>query len=58
MVLVTNNFHVFRAYMIAKKLGYSHLEGLAAPSYPSMMPNNLLREFFGVLKDAFLGRIW
>ena len=56
-VLVTSNFHVFRACMMAKKMGYQGLQGLAAGSYPSMLPNNLLREFFGVMKDLILGRI-
>lgn len=57
VVLVTNDFHVFRACSIARKQGYAHLEGLAADSYPAMLPNNLLREFFGVLKDVAVGNM-
>ncbi len=57
VVLVTNNFHVFRACSIAKMQGYAHVEGLAAGSYPAMVPNNLLREFFGVLKDFAVGNL-
>ena len=57
VVIVTSNFHVFRACMMAKKMGYPALQGLAAGSYPSMLPNNMLREFFGIMKDLFLGRI-
>jgi uncharacterized SAM-binding protein YcdF (DUF218 family) len=57
VVIVTNNFHVFRACGIAAKQGYAHVEGLAADSYPAMLPNNLLREFFGVLKDTFAGNM-
>lgn len=57
VVLVTNNFHVFRAEQIAEKQGYKHIEGLAADSYPAMLPNNLLREFFGVMKDFFVGNM-
>jgi uncharacterized SAM-binding protein YcdF (DUF218 family) len=57
VVLVTNNFHVFRACGIAAKQGYAHVEGLAADSYPAMLPNNLLREFLGVLKDTFVGNM-
>lgn len=57
VVLVTNNFHVFRALQIGKKQGYEHLEGLAADSYPAMVPNNLLREFFGVAKDFVVGNL-
>lgn len=57
VVLVTNNFHVFRACSIAKRQGYTKIEGLAAGSYPTMLPNNLLREFFGVVKDFAVGNL-
>lgn len=57
VVLVTNNFHVFRAVKIAQKQGYANIEGLSAPSYPAMIPNNLLREFFGVVKDFAVGNM-
>ena len=57
VVIVTNNFHVFRAMKIAQKQGYARAEGLAAPSYPAMVPNNLLREFFGVVKDVLVGNM-
>lgn len=55
-VIVTNNFHVFRALRIAEKQGY-RAEGLAAGSVPWMVPNNLLREFFGVVKDFLVGNL-
>lgn len=57
VVLVTNNFHMYRASKIAQKQGYMHVEGLAAGSYPGMLPNNLLREFFGVIKDFLVGNL-
>lgn len=57
VVIVTNNFHVFRALQIAKKQGYGSVEGLAAGSVASFLPNNLLREFVGVLKDFLLGNM-
>lgn len=57
VVLVTNNFHMFRALHIAQKQGYAHIEGLSAKSYPAMVPNNLLREFFGVVKDFLVGNL-
>lgn len=55
VVIVTNNFHVYRAEKLAGGQGYRKAEGLAARSYAAMQPNNLLREFFGVLKDFFMG---
>lgn len=54
VVVVTNDFHVFRSVRIARKNGYHAVEGLSAGSYPLMLPNNLVREFFGVLKDFFM----
>ena len=51
VVVITNNFHMFRALAIARKQGYSHVEGLSAGTYPVTVPNNLLREAFGVVKD-------
>lgn len=57
VVVVTSNFHIFRACGIARKQGYKHLEGLAAKSYPAMIPNNLLREFLGVIKDSLVGNL-
>lgn len=55
-VIVTNNFHVFRAIKIAEKQGYQ-AEGLSAGSVAWMAPNNLLREFFGVVKDFLAGNM-
>lgn len=56
-VIVTNNFHVFRALSIAKKQGYENVEGLAAGTPLGSEPNNLLREFMGVVKDFFVGNL-
>jgi len=55
VVLVTNNFHMFRALRLADGAGYEHAQGLAASSYPWTLPNNLLREFMGVVKDFLAG---
>ncbi len=57
VVIVTNNFHVFRAVKIAEKQGYKNVEGLAASAVPWLLPNNLLREFAGVLKDFVFGNL-
>lgn len=57
VVVVTNNFHVFRAVKIAKKMGYREVSGLAADSVLGMLPNNLFREFFGVVKDFLVGNL-
>ena len=55
VVVVTNNFHMFRALRLAEGAGYGHVQGLAASAYPWTLPNNLLREFMGVVKDFLAG---
>ena len=57
VVILTNNFHMFRALGIAKKQGYKNVEGMAASSLPGMAPHNLLREFLGVVKDFMVGNL-
>ena len=49
--IVTNNFHVFRAVQIAKKQGLKEIHGIAADSNILYLPNNVLRECCGILKD-------
>ena len=49
--IVTNNFHVFRAVQIAKAQGLGEVYGISAYSNPVNLPNNVLRECCGILKD-------
>ncbi len=49
--IVTNNFHIFRSTHLAKALGMEQVCGIAAGMNPLYLPNNMLREFFGVTKD-------
>ena len=52
MVVVTNNFHMFRASCHCERSrDMLHVEGLSAGTYPLTVPNNLLREAFGIVKD-------
>ena len=55
--IVTNNFHVYRGLSLAKKAGYRQVYGIAAPSTPLYLPNNMLREVLGVVKDKAAGNI-
>lgn len=55
--IVTNNFHVFRAVKLAKKIGYKEVYGISAPSYLFLQPNNMLREFCGIVKDFVFGNM-
>lgn len=55
--IVTNNFHVFRSVGLAKKQGMANACGIAAPSDPLYLPNNILRECFGITKDFLAGNL-
>lgn len=55
--VVTNNFHVFRAVRIAKKAGYGQVCGIAAKGEPFLQWNNMMREFFGVVKNYLFGNM-
>ncbi|MBP3198649.1 MAG: YdcF family protein [Butyrivibrio sp.] len=49
--IVTNGFHVFRGVHIAQKLTTAEVYGIAAYMEPQYVPNNVVRECFGILRD-------
>ncbi len=55
--IITNNFHLFRGIALAKNQGYKHVCGIAAGSRKAYQPNNMLREFLGVMKDFVMGNL-
>ena len=55
--IVTNDFHMFRGVSIARKQGIQNVCGIAAYSDPRYLPNNLLRETFGISKDFVQGNL-
>ena len=55
--IVTNGFHVFRGIHIAENLTDAQVSGIAAYTAPWYVPNNVLRECFGILRDFFAGRL-
>lgn len=55
--VVTSNFHIFRAVHLAKAAGYEEVYGIPARSYPGLLMNNMLREFFGIIKDFLAGNL-
>lgn len=54
--IVSSNFHLYRAIGIARKQGLDAC-GIAGYVMPAYMPSNMLREFFGVVKDTLLGNM-
>ena len=57
VAIVTNNFHLYRAMRIASKQGLPNVGGIAAKSSPLFLPNNLLYESCGILKDLVAGNM-
>lgn len=55
--IVTSNFHVYRSTQLAKKQGFPDAVGIAATSGVYFLPNNMLREFFGIAKDWAFGNM-
>lgn len=55
--IVTNDFHVFRGTRIARKKGIAHVCGISTPSNRWYLPNNILRECFGIAKDLATGNL-
>lgn len=49
--IVTNNFHLFRGTLLAKRYTDAEITGIAAFTEYQFLPNNMVRETFGILKD-------
>ena len=56
--IVTNNFHVFRGVHLAKAAGFGEVYGIAARSNVYFQLNNMVRDFFGMLKDFVFGNFF
>ncbi|GIP24683.1 YdcF family protein [Paenibacillus sp. J22TS3] len=50
ILIVTSDFHMFRAKYIARKLGYNEVYSLAGESPTYLKPMNLIREYLAVIK--------
>ena len=55
--IVTNNFHIYRGVSIAKKQGIKNASGVVAGATKLYVPNNMFREFFGIVKDKLAGNM-
>ncbi|MDD3797385.1 MAG: YdcF family protein [Lachnospiraceae bacterium] len=55
--ILSNNFHVYRAVKLARKLGYEQAEGIAAPSDPVMQIHYIVREACALVKEKMVGNI-
>lgn len=57
VVIVSNDFHVYRAIGIAKKLGLTDAQGLGSKTHPYTSINCYTREVFAVIKYKLCGQI-
>jgi uncharacterized SAM-binding protein YcdF (DUF218 family) len=57
IVIVTNQFHVYRAVRLAKQQGFEQVSGFGAPNDDMLTIHYYVREFFGVVKDTFFGNM-
>lgn len=55
--ILSNDFHVYRAVRLAKKMGYTSPEGIAASSDPFMELHYVVREIFALVKEQLKGNI-
>jgi len=53
IIISSSEFHLFRAKIIAKKLGYKNVGVLASRTPGILLPNYYAREYFAVLKTIF-----
>lgn len=54
--VISNDFHIFRAVKIGEKMGVP-LSGIPAKSDKLLLANQMLREFFAIVKEKFVGNI-
>ncbi len=55
--LLSNNFHIFRARLLAQKCGYTDVQGVPAKSDWRLQVHYLVREFFALGKEKISGHI-
>lgn len=57
ILVVTNDFHMYRSLQIAKKAGYEKVSGAPSGTYIFLFPHYMVREFGSILKNYVLGRM-
>lgn len=57
ILVVTNDFHMYRAMRIAKKAGFEAVSGAPSGTYIFLFPHYMVREFCAIIKNVALGRM-
>lgn len=55
--IVTNDFHLYRALLTARKQGFYQIWGIPAASTRRNLPKNLARECFALVKNRIQGNL-
>ena len=55
VAIVTSNFHIFRAKLLARAKGLGSTSAAASPSDRILLVNYMVREAIGVVKDFVVG---
>lgn len=55
--ILTSNFHIFRARMIAEKWGIPKVYGIPSKSDPILFPHLCVRECLAIIKDRLMGNM-
>lgn len=58
VVIVTNEFHIYRSLKIAKNKGLKKAQGLGAPCDKVLMISYYVREAFAIIKDTLVGNMY
>jgi uncharacterized SAM-binding protein YcdF (DUF218 family) len=56
ILIITSDFHMARAKIIAKKFGFNPY-GVPAPTFKYLLPNSIIREYFAVIKSLIFGEM-
>lgn len=57
VIIVSNDFHIYRAVRIAQKLGLTYVQGMGSKTHPYTAVNCYTREVFAVIKYKLCGQI-
>lgn len=55
--ILSNNFHVYRAMLLGRKMGYTDFYGVPAGSDYKLQIHYMVREFFALIKEKMMGNI-
>jgi uncharacterized SAM-binding protein YcdF (DUF218 family) len=56
-IIVSSEFHLFRAKSIAKRIGYTNIGQIASKTPPLLVPNYYVREYLAVIKEVMIKKI-